>query len=101
MSKPDWAERLQRTFYRKYEAGLAEGILIGYQKAQQHRRNWLNRIQTWYPDKHNAFLEGYELGLLDREAEIVEALEKADSACSGWALGIVKESNENSNRIRE
>lgn len=25
MSKPDWAERLQRTFNRKYEAGLQEG----------------------------------------------------------------------------
>jgi hypothetical protein len=26
MSKPDWAERLQRTFSRKYEAGYAAGM---------------------------------------------------------------------------
>lgn len=25
MSKPDWAERLQRTFNRKYEAGFQDG----------------------------------------------------------------------------
>lgn len=99
MSKPDWAERLQRTFNRKYEEGVAEGILIGYQKAQQHRQNWLNRIQTWYPEKHRAFIEGYELGLLDREQEIIEALEKADSACSGWAVAIVKETHENPDRL--
>lgn len=27
--KPDWAERLQRTFTRKYDAGFAKGLMFG------------------------------------------------------------------------
>lgn len=30
MTKPDWAERLQRTFKRKYELGFHDGQKIGY-----------------------------------------------------------------------
>lgn len=30
MSKPDWAERLQRTFKRKYDLGYAQGHLAGW-----------------------------------------------------------------------
>lgn len=30
--KPDWAERLQRTFRRKYDLGFAEGHSAGYDK---------------------------------------------------------------------
>jgi hypothetical protein len=30
MTKPDWAERLQRTFKRKYDLGFYEGQKIGY-----------------------------------------------------------------------
>lgn len=30
MTKPDWAERLQRTFQRKYDLGFHEGQRIGY-----------------------------------------------------------------------
>lgn len=30
MSKPDWAERLQRTFQRKYDLGYAEGHKAGW-----------------------------------------------------------------------
>ena len=30
MSKPDWAERLQRTFKRKYDLGYAEGHKDGW-----------------------------------------------------------------------
>jgi flagellar biosynthesis/type III secretory pathway protein FliH len=30
MSKPDWAERLQRTFKRKYDLGYAEGHIVGW-----------------------------------------------------------------------
>ena len=30
MTKPDWAERLQRTFKRKYDLGFHEGQKIGY-----------------------------------------------------------------------
>ena len=30
MSKPDWAERLQRTFKRKYDLGYAEGHKVGW-----------------------------------------------------------------------
>jgi flagellar biosynthesis/type III secretory pathway protein FliH len=30
MSKPDWAERLQRTFKRKYDLGYAEGQKAGW-----------------------------------------------------------------------
>ena len=30
MSKPDWAERLQRTFKRKYNKGYADGHLKGW-----------------------------------------------------------------------
>lgn len=30
MTKPDWAERLQRTFKRKYDIGYAEGQKSGY-----------------------------------------------------------------------
>jgi hypothetical protein len=30
MTKPDWAERLQRTFKRKYDLGYADGQLAGY-----------------------------------------------------------------------
>jgi flagellar biosynthesis/type III secretory pathway protein FliH len=30
MTKPDWAERLQRTFKRKYDLGYHEGYQIGY-----------------------------------------------------------------------
>ncbi len=28
--KPDWAERLQRTFKRKYDLGYAQGHLVGW-----------------------------------------------------------------------
>jgi len=30
MTKPDWAERLQRTFKRKYDIGYADGHLKGW-----------------------------------------------------------------------
>ena len=30
MTKPDWAERLQKTFKRKYDLGFHEGHKIGY-----------------------------------------------------------------------
>lgn len=30
MDKPDWAERLQRTFKRKYDLGYAEGHKVGW-----------------------------------------------------------------------
>jgi hypothetical protein len=30
MTKPDWAERLQRTFKRKYDLGYHEGRKYGY-----------------------------------------------------------------------
>ena len=30
MTKPDWAERLQRTFKRKYDIGYVEGQRAGY-----------------------------------------------------------------------
>jgi flagellar biosynthesis/type III secretory pathway protein FliH len=30
MTKPDWAERLQRTFKRRYDMGYAEGHLKGW-----------------------------------------------------------------------
>lgn len=30
MSKPDWAERLQRTFKRKYEEGFNAGVTQGW-----------------------------------------------------------------------
>jgi flagellar biosynthesis/type III secretory pathway protein FliH len=30
MIKPDWAERLQRTFQRKYDLGYHEGYRVGY-----------------------------------------------------------------------
>jgi flagellar biosynthesis/type III secretory pathway protein FliH len=30
MTKPDWAERLQRTFKRKYDLGYHEGQKYGY-----------------------------------------------------------------------
>jgi flagellar biosynthesis/type III secretory pathway protein FliH len=30
MTKPDWAERLQKTFKRKYDLGYHEGYKIGY-----------------------------------------------------------------------
>lgn len=30
MTKPDWAERLQRTFRRKYDLGFHEGQRVGY-----------------------------------------------------------------------
>ena len=93
MSKPDWATRLQRTFDRKYKLGVEHGVLIGYQKAQEHRMSWINRIQTWYPEKHRAFTEGYELGRLDCEVAIIQGLEEADSTCSGWAVAVAKESN--------
>lgn len=31
-NKPDWAERLQRTFKRKYDLGYAEGYSAGHDK---------------------------------------------------------------------
>lgn len=30
MTKPDWAERLQKTFKRKYDLGYHDGYKIGY-----------------------------------------------------------------------
>jgi hypothetical protein len=30
MTKPDWAERLQRTFKRKYDLGFHDGQRVGY-----------------------------------------------------------------------
>jgi flagellar biosynthesis/type III secretory pathway protein FliH len=29
-NKPDWAERLQRTFKRKYDAGYEDGYKVGW-----------------------------------------------------------------------
>ena len=41
-NKPDWAERLQRTFTRKYDAGYKngwdEGFAIGTKKALSEQR---------------------------------------------------------------
>lgn len=34
---------------------------------------------------------GYELGAEDMLAKIVEAFEESDSACSGWALGVIEQ----------
>lgn len=30
MTKPDWAERLQKTFKRKYDLGYHDGYKVGY-----------------------------------------------------------------------
>lgn len=35
MDKPDWAERLQRTFKRKYDLGYAEGHVAGWNEGFQ------------------------------------------------------------------
>lgn len=59
--KPDWATRLQRTFARKYDAGFAKGLMFG--KAVATR---------------------------DEQERIIALLEDADSACSSWAVALIK-----------
>ena len=33
---------------------------------------------------------GYELGAEDMKLKIIQAFEASDSACSGWALGVIE-----------
>lgn len=44
MVKPDWAERLQRTFTRKYDAGFAMGLTIGKAVGGQDERDRVVKI---------------------------------------------------------
>lgn len=34
---------------------------------------------------------GYELGAEDMKVRIIEMFENSDSACSGWAIGLIQE----------
>jgi hypothetical protein len=34
---------------------------------------------------------GYELGSEDMKVRIIELFENSDSACSGWAIGLIQE----------
>jgi flagellar biosynthesis/type III secretory pathway protein FliH len=71
MDKPDWAERLQRTFKRKYDLGFAEGhargfdegFLVGSRKAiNESKKVFVKRIQKEIEDVSNLtdieFLDG-------------------------------------------
>ena len=47
MTKPDWAERLQRTFKRKYDLGYDEGFSAGSSKAiHEAKRVFVKTIQN-------------------------------------------------------
>jgi flagellar biosynthesis/type III secretory pathway protein FliH len=54
MSKPDWAERLQKTFKKKYQQGFDEGYSKGYTEGfadgsrkaiNESRKVFIKRIQ--------------------------------------------------------
>lgn len=66
MSKPDWAERLQRTFSRKYEAGYAAGmadkdveVTAAYRiGVYLERKNILNLLKHLAEDPSGITLQG-------------------------------------------
>lgn len=49
--KPDWAERLQRTFKRKYQAGWLDGYNVGYDRATEIQEQYRERIVAALKEK--------------------------------------------------
>jgi len=79
MSKPDWAERLQRTFKRKYDLGYAEGHIVGWNEGfgigskkaiHESKKVFIKRIQKEIEDVSSTvdveFLNG-----LNRAIELI------------------------------
>ncbi len=64
MSKPDWATRIQKSRQKKYDEGFEVGVLLGY-----------------------------DLGRADMQDKFIKLLEDADSACSPWAIALIREMN--------
>ena len=51
---------------QEYQAGV---------RAERERREaWLNRVRTWYPEKTNIWMEGYETA----ETRIIDLLKELD-----------------------
>lgn len=52
-----------------------------------------NRVFWWATERvyEEGMMFGYTMGVRAERGRIIEALEDADSACSGWAVGIIEE----------
>lgn len=77
MTKPDWAERLQRTFKKKYTEGYNNGYTIGWNEGFESgskkavveaKKVFVKRIQKEIADVSNPMM-------VDRE--FLDGLEKA------------------------
>jgi flagellar biosynthesis/type III secretory pathway protein FliH len=71
MTKPDWAERLQRTFKRKYDLGYDQGFSDGSKKAlHEARRVFVKTIQKEIKDVSTMVDKEYINGL-ERAIDII------------------------------
>lgn len=71
MTKPDWAERLQRTFKRKYDLGYDQGFLDGSKKAlHEARKVFVKTIQKEIKDVSTMVDKEYLDGL-ERAIDII------------------------------
>ena len=82
MTKPDWAERLQRTFKRKYELGYHEGQKVGYDEGfmsgskkaiVEARKVFIKRIEDEVKSVSNPMMVDKEyLDGLNRAIELIK-----------------------------
>ena len=90
MNKPDWAERLQRTFSRKYEQGYAKGyslgISFGVNSAMSRFREKEKSFQFM---QERAFEHGQEMGRVRERERIIKLLERLWEKTQGTDLPAV------------
>lgn len=77
----------QEKMTEEQEQTFTNGINKGRKLEREQREAWLNRVRTWYPEKAEIWIEGYETAV----ATAIKALDEADSACAGWAIAVVEE----------
>jgi hypothetical protein len=53
-------------------------FVAGVRAERKARGEWLARVQTWHEDKSDAWLEGYEAGVLDERERIIKLVEGID-----------------------
>jgi hypothetical protein len=81
VSKPDWAERLQRTFSRKYEQGYAKGYSLGISFGVNSAiSRFREKEKTFQFKQERAFEHGQEMGRIRECERIIKLLEKANSS---------------------
>ena len=93
MSKPDWAERLQRTFSRKYEQGYAKGyslgISFGINSAFDRFREKEKSFQFM---QERAFEHGQKMGRIREQERIIKLLARLYPDVD-WDLALIKGEN--------